>query len=153
MSAYMAVLAAAVAPRHYAPSGKAQILIALAFGACGFLVYGPLMMVSVAAAGYAGPELAGTASGLGGLCGYIGATLAGAGIGAAAEHAGWGTVFAILVGASLASALCFALTIFAPAPKDDTTIMKSTRAQQLRKLISERPLIAGVGAATRSTRA
>ena len=42
------------------------------------------MMVSVAAAGYAGPELAASASGLAGLFGYIGATVAGAGVGVSA---------------------------------------------------------------------
>jgi OPA family glycerol-3-phosphate transporter-like MFS transporter len=74
------------------------------------------MMVSVAMAGYAGPELAGSASGLGGLCGYAGATLAGVGLGAVAEYFGWGAVFAVLTASSLAAALCFALTIRAPQP-------------------------------------
>ncbi len=120
MSAYMAGLAASVAALWYAPHGNAA-LMGLALAACGFFVYGPLMMVSVAAAGYAGPELAASAAGVGGLCGYTGATLAGAGLGAAAEHMGWGTVFTILIAASLASALCFALTIPAPAPKGEHT--------------------------------
>ena len=118
MSGYMVGLAASVACVWFAPQGNA-LFIGLALACCGFFVYGPLMMVSVAAAGYAGPELAGSASGVGGLCGYAGATLAGAGLGATAEHIGWGTVFAILILASLASALCFALTIPAPAPKGE----------------------------------
>src|SRR5438094_5631521 len=86
--------------------------------ACGFFVYGPLMLVSVAAAGYAGAELAGSASGLAGFFGYAGATLAGAGLGATAEHAGWMAVFELLVAASLLSALCFACTVRAPLRRD-----------------------------------
>ena len=115
MSAYMASLAGAIAGLWFAPQGN-PIWIGLAMAACGFCVYGPLMMVSVAAAGYAGPELAASASGLTGLFGYVGATVAGGGVGAAAEHAGWPPVFALLAAAALASALCFGLTIRAPAP-------------------------------------
>jgi sugar phosphate permease len=77
-----------------------------------------LMLVSVAAAGYVTPDLAGSASGLAGLFGYIGATLSGAGLGATAEHAGWRAVFAVLAGSSLLSTACFAFTMRAPAPED-----------------------------------
>jgi OPA family glycerol-3-phosphate transporter-like MFS transporter len=85
--------------------------------ACGFFVYGPLMLVSVAAAGYVGPELAGSSSGLAGLFGYIGATLAGVGLGATAQYAGWPAAFAVLAASSLLSALCFGYTARAAANK------------------------------------
>ena len=109
MSAYMAAFAVAVTCLWFAPHGNGP-LIGLAIAACGFFIYGPLMMVSVAATDYAGPELAGSASGLAGLCGYIGAAVAGAGLGAVAEFGGWPPAFAVLAGAGLASAFCFSLT-------------------------------------------
>ena len=113
MTLYMLLLTAAIAGLWLAPAGN-KLAIGFAMGACGFLVYGPLMLVSVAAAGHAGAELAGSASGLAGFFGYAGATLAGAGIGATAERAGWMAVFQLLVAASLLSAACFACAARAP---------------------------------------
>ena len=116
MSAYMVGLAASVACVWFLPPGHV-LLTAAALASCGFFVYGPLMLVSVAAAGFAGAELAGSASGVGGICGYAGATLAGVGIGAMADHFGWHAVFVLLIVASLIGGSCFALTI--PAPAND----------------------------------
>jgi sugar phosphate permease len=123
----MLLLVAAIAALWLAPA-RNKFVIGAAMAACGFLVYGPLMLVSVAAAGYVSPNLAGSASGLAGLFGYIGATLSGAGLGATAEHAGWPAVFGILVAASLLSAGCFAFTMRAPAPQnyEHETIQSST---------------------------
>jgi sugar phosphate permease len=115
MTVYMLLLSAAIVCLWLAPAGNRPV-IGLALAACGFFVYGPLMLVSVAAAGYVGPELAGSASGLPGLFGYIGATLAGAGLGATAEHAGWLAVFVVLISAALISTACFAFTAWAPPP-------------------------------------
>ena len=117
MAAYMLALVAAIASLWFAPSGN-TLYLGAAIAACGFLVYGPLMLVSVAAAGYVGPNLAGSAAGFAGLFGYIGATLSGVGIGATAQHFGWTAVFALLIGASLGSAACFAYTMRGPAPRD-----------------------------------
>jgi sugar phosphate permease len=132
MSAYMLGLTIAVMGLYFSPPGSA-IFMAAALAACGFFVYGPLMMVSVAMAGYAGPELAGSASGLGGLCGYAGATLAGVGLGAVAEHFGWGAVFAVLTVSSLAAALCFALTIRAPQPVGHADLLDMDRDHEQHK--------------------
>lgn len=74
MTAYMPLLSAALVCLWLEPAGGKPV-IGMAMAACGFFVYGPLMLVSVTAAGYVGPELAGSASGLPGLPGYIGATL------------------------------------------------------------------------------
>ncbi|MEO7144268.1 MAG: MFS transporter [Bryobacteraceae bacterium] len=115
MTAYMLILTAAISCFWFAPTGN-KAVIGLAIAACGFFVYGPLMLVSLAAAAYAGPELAASASGLAGLFGYIGATLAGAGLGATAEHAGWAAVFGLLIGAALLSTVCFAFTARSSAP-------------------------------------
>lgn len=120
MAAYMLLLSAAIVCLWFAPAGNKPV-IGLALAACGFFVYGPLMLVSVAAAGYVGPELAGSASGLPGLFGYVGATLAGAGIGATAEHAGWLAVFILLITASLIGAACFAFTARTPGASGHST--------------------------------
>jgi sugar phosphate permease len=109
MAAYMAALALPVMSLLRAPAGNA-LWMALTMSACGFCVYGPLMLVSVAAAQHAGKELAASASGFAGLFGYVGATVAGIGIGALADHAGWTSVFFLLAAMSLMSALCFALS-------------------------------------------
>jgi glycerol-3-phosphate transporter len=81
-----------------------------ALALCGFLVYGPLMLVSVAAAGFAGKKAAASASGFTGLWGYIGGAFAGTGIGTIVDYFGWGAGYSVLVGASIMSALCFSLT-------------------------------------------
>jgi sugar phosphate permease len=113
MTLYMLILAVAISSLWFAPAGNV-FAVGCAIAACGFFVYGPLMLVSIAAAGYVRPELAGSAAGLAGLFGYIGATLSGAGLGATAEHAGWPAVFALLLSASLVSSLCFGYTMRAP---------------------------------------
>jgi sugar phosphate permease len=117
MVVYMLLLAAGIGLFWVAPASN-KLLTGVSMAACGFLVYGPLMLVSVAAAGYVSPSLAGSASGLAGLFGYIGATLSGAGLGAIADHAGWPAVFGVLIAASLVSSACFALTMRGPAPRD-----------------------------------
>lgn len=109
MTAYMLILAAAVVGLAWAPVGN-RLVCGLAMAACGFFVYGPLMLVSVAAAGYVEPDLAASSAGLAGLFGYIGATLAGVGLGATAQYAGWGMVFAVLIVASILGAVCFGYT-------------------------------------------
>lgn len=114
MTLYMLLLSAAIVCVWFTPAGN-KLTIGLALAACGFLVYGPLMLVSVAATEYAGPELAGSASGLPGLFGYIGATLAGVGIGALAQYEGWFAVFVLLISASLCSSACFAFIAWRPA--------------------------------------
>lgn len=82
----------------------------LALAACGFLVYGPLMLVSVAAAGFAGKKAAATAAGFCGFWGYMGAMVSGAGVGKIVDVAGWRAGFAFLIASCLLSSLFFALT-------------------------------------------
>jgi sugar phosphate permease len=80
-----------------------------ALGVCGFLVYGPLMLVSVAAAGFAGKKAAATAAGFCGFWGYMGATVSGAGVGKIVDVGGWRAGFAVLIASCLLSSLFFAL--------------------------------------------
>ncbi|WP_373492710.1 MFS transporter [Aquiflexum sp.] len=85
-------------------------LILIIISVCGFLASGALMLVSVAAATFAGKELAASGAGFTGFWGYIGATLSGVGIGWAAETYGWEWAFALIIASCLLSAAFFALT-------------------------------------------
>ncbi|MHC4489730.1 MAG: MFS transporter, partial [Planctomycetota bacterium] len=77
--------------------GSNPVVLTFALAVCGFLVYGPLMLVSVAVAGFAGKKSAASASGFTGLLGYIGATLSGFGIGYVSDIYGIKTGFSLLI--------------------------------------------------------
>jgi sugar phosphate permease len=109
MSAYMLLLAFGLYAFWSAPAG-AHGLYTLALALCGFLVYGPLMLVSVAVAGFAGKKSAATAAGFAGLWGYLGAVISGVGAGWVIDAYGWGGGFALFIASAVLSAFCFALT-------------------------------------------
>lgn len=109
MAVYMLGATASMLVFWLAPAGRPWLFVT-ALGTCGFFIYGPLMLVSVAAAGFAGKKAAATASGFTGLWGYAGAVVSGVGIGWVAQHHGWGAGFVVLAGAGVLSAICFALT-------------------------------------------
>lgn len=109
MAIYMFALSFGIFAFWISPPGH-PFLFTATLGICGFLVYGPLMLVSVAVAGYAGKKAAATASGFTGLWGYIGATLSGVGVGFAADTFGWEGGFATIIGSGILSSLFFALT-------------------------------------------
>ncbi len=109
MSIYMGLLAVCIYLFWITPYGNTfLIILILAFS--GFLVYGPLMLVSVAAATYAGKKSAASASGFTGFWGYAGATISGVGVGATAEYFGWKGAFLMILVSALLSAIFFALT-------------------------------------------
>ncbi|MBI2500003.1 MAG: MFS transporter, partial [Deltaproteobacteria bacterium] len=64
-------------------------LDAVALFAVGFVVYGPQMLVSVAAADFASKKAAATATGMTGTFGYLGSALCGVGTGMIVDHWGW----------------------------------------------------------------
>ncbi len=107
MGIFMAGLSLAMLGFWRADSVAAYVL---ALAGSGFLVYGPLMLVSVAAAGFAGKKAAASAAGLCGFWGYMGATVSGAGVGKLVDVAGWNAGFAFLIGSSVLSSFFFALT-------------------------------------------
>jgi sugar phosphate permease len=109
MALYMAGATAALLVFWLAPADKPAWFV-IALGASGFFIYGPLMLVSVAAAGFAGKQAAASGAGFTGLWGYVGAVASGAGIGWTAQHHGWSAGFAVLAVSGLLSAGCFALT-------------------------------------------
>jgi glycerol-3-phosphate transporter len=80
---------------------------AIALGLVGFLIYGPQMLVGVAAADFAGKHAAATSNGFTGFMGYIGSIVSGYGIGWTVDHFGWDGGFKLLVGCAIFGMLCF----------------------------------------------
>ena len=61
------------------------------------MVFGPHMLVGIAAAEHAHPDAAGTATGFLGLFGYVGAALSGYPLAALIQKSGWHTFFLSLI--------------------------------------------------------
>ncbi len=109
MAIYMFLLGLCIFLFWITPYGN-TFLIILILALSGFLVYGPLMLVSVAAATYAGKKSAASSSGFTGFWGYVGATISGFGVGGVAEYYGWKGAFMLILLSAFLSALFFALT-------------------------------------------
>ena len=77
----------------------------LAMMAIGFWIFGPQMLIGVAAAELAHKKAAATSSGFTGLFGYIGAAAAGYPLGVVADQYGWDGFFVVLVVCSLITCL------------------------------------------------
>ncbi len=106
---YMAALLFAVFEFWVTPPGHPW-LDAAALGAVGFLVYGPQMLVGVAAADFAPKDAAATATGFTGMFGYLGGAVSGVGTGWLVKHYGWDGGFMLFIGATVVGMLLFALT-------------------------------------------
>ena len=77
----------------------------------GFLIYGPVMLVGVAAVDLVPKKAAGTAAGFTGFFGYVGgATIAELGIGKLVQRFGWDAGFWLLLGSCVLATLLLALT-------------------------------------------
>lgn len=85
---FMLLLIASVGILFFVPAGQ-RLMMAAVFTAIGFFVYGPQMLVAVAAADFATKVAASSAVGLTGLLGYLGATVCGVGTGLLVDHYGW----------------------------------------------------------------
>jgi sugar phosphate permease len=85
---FMLLLVVALALLFRVPPGQ-RLTMAWLFGALGFFVYGPQLLVAVAAADYATKVASSSAVGLTGLLGYIGATVCGLGTGLLVDNYGW----------------------------------------------------------------
>lgn len=78
--------------------------------AVGFLVYGPQVLVGVAAADFASKQAVGMAVGLTGTFAYIGGAISGVGVGWIADHYGWNGGFCCFLTAAFLGMFFFALT-------------------------------------------
>ncbi len=106
---YMAVLTLALFCFWKAPGGYMWLDTILLFGV-GFLIYGPQVLVGVAAAEFASKKAAGTATGLTGAFGYAGGIFGAAGIGKIADIWGWSGGFMFFIASALLGLFFFALT-------------------------------------------
>ena len=106
---YMIALVGALFYFWYIPAGYIW-LDASAMMAVGFMVYGPQVLVGVAAADFASKKAVGMATGLTGTFGYIGAAISGYGVGVIADHWGWGGGFLFFIVSALLGAFFFTLT-------------------------------------------
>lgn len=77
------------------PSTSVALLSTIMFGA-GFLIFGPQMLIGMAAAEMAGKEAAGTATGFAGLFAYTGAAAAGYPFGRVIQDYSWSGFFILL---------------------------------------------------------
>ena len=105
----MVLLVGALAALLFVPSGQ-RLMMAVVFAAIGFLVYGPQMLVAVAAADFATKVAASSAVGLTGLFGYFGATLCGIGTGWLVDHYGWNGALWFYGGSAVIGMLLLATT-------------------------------------------
>ncbi len=106
---FMLLLIATVAILFFVPNGQ-MALMGLVFIALGFLVYGPQMLIAVAAADFATKKAASSAVGLTGLFGYLGATLCGISTGWLVDHYGWNGALALYLGSAVIGTLLLLLT-------------------------------------------
>lgn len=105
----MTLVAAAVV--FYWQNPKGNILLdSVALTTIGFLIYGPVMLIGVAACDLVPKKAVGTAAGLTGLFGYLGATVAEVGIGTAVQQCGWNMGFILIVAAGLIATALLAMT-------------------------------------------
>lgn len=106
---FMLLLIFSVIALIYIPEGHFWTL-AIILSAIGFFVYGPQMLVAVAATDFATEKAAAAAVGLTGLFGYIGATVCGIGTGIIVDNYGWTGGIYFYVGAAIIGTLLFLIT-------------------------------------------
>ena len=85
---FLLLLIVGVAQLFFVPPGQ-RLTMAVLFGGLGFLVYGPQLLVAVAAADFATKVASSSAVGLTGLLGYLGASVCGVGTGMLVDAYGW----------------------------------------------------------------
>jgi sugar phosphate permease len=101
----MLCLVASVLALFAVPSGRVPAMMAL-FAALGFFVYGPQMLVAVAAADFATKVASASAVGLTGLFGYLGAAFCNLATGMLVDRYGWnGALWLYAVSAVVGCAL------------------------------------------------
>ena len=107
---YMVIVTGAIALYWLNPAGRVLVdMISLFF--IGFLIYGPVMLIGVAAVDLVPKKAAGTAAGFTGLFGYVGgATLAEVGIGRLVDAYGWNVGFSTLIASAVIATFLLALT-------------------------------------------
>ncbi|WP_141734860.1 MFS transporter [Oligoflexus tunisiensis] len=111
---FMLLLIASVGILFFVPSGQLGLMSAI-FCAVGFLVYGPQLLVAVAAADFATKQAASSAVGLTGLTGYMGASVCGVVTGMLVDAYGWDAAIFFYLLSAIAGCLLLAMTWFKSA--------------------------------------
>jgi OPA family glycerol-3-phosphate transporter-like MFS transporter len=90
---------------------SSQVMTLLSLGVIGFMIYGPVMLIGVAALDLVPKKAAGTAAGFTGLFGYFFGTMgAEALMGYLVQNHGWDSGFIMLLISSLLAAILFLAT-------------------------------------------
>lgn len=89
---------------------QSELLSIVILSLIGFFISGPQMLVGIAAADFSTRGAVGTANGLSGLFGYLGAAIAGVGVGWISDNYGWDGVFIFFSISALLGSSLFALT-------------------------------------------
>ncbi|MGI4752604.1 MAG: MFS transporter [Janthinobacterium lividum] len=89
---------------------QSELLSIIILSHVGFFVSGPQLLVGIAAADFSTRQAVGTANGLSGLFGYLGAAIAGVGVGWISDNYGWDGVFIFFSISALLGSSLFALT-------------------------------------------
>jgi len=109
MVIFLFLVTGAIAVYWLNPKGN-PIIDSGALIAIGFLIYGPVMLIGIAAVDLVPKKAAGTAAGLTGLFGYLGATGAELGIGKIVQYYGWGVGFMTIIGSAILSIVLLLFT-------------------------------------------
>ena len=80
------------------------------FGAIGFFVYPPVMLLGVSGMDLTSKKAVGTAAGFIGLLGYLGKTVQGKALGTLSQTMGWNAALAFVAACTVASVLLLAFT-------------------------------------------
>lgn len=106
---------------------KAPALCALDYVLCfliGFFIFGPQMLIGIAAAELSHKEAAGTATGFAGWFAYFGAAVAGLPVGKVTKDFGWNGFFIILIICAIC-ALVFLLPLWGKTSREQSVAEKS----------------------------
>jgi phosphoglycerate transporter family protein len=106
---YLLLLTAFLLSLFFVPQGNVPVMC-LVFTALGFLVYGPQMLVAVAAADFATKVASSSAVGLTGLFGYIGASVCGLATGLLVDGYGWNAAIWFYATSAIAGCALLATT-------------------------------------------
>jgi len=106
---FMVALVGALIYFWTVPAGH-DYLNAIAMVLVGFFVYGPQVLVGVAAADFSTKKTVGMAVGVTGTFAYVGSAISGIVVGWLADKYGWNAGFIFFIGSAVLSCICFALT-------------------------------------------
>lgn len=105
--------------------GVSYALYAALFFCIGFCIFGPQMLIGVAAVEVSHKQAAGTSTGFLGLWGYVGAALSGLPIGYVLTHWGWSGFYTTLFVCAIISALLLSSLIYPSLNEKNTHTARS----------------------------